>query len=113
MIQLTQLLKQVLKNQGLVYLNCKRLIFYDGGCGDFVCNNKIINKLVTLGRASLELPGPFILTGLGGIKQVCKNGLFLIRSPLAEGGDALMSGLCMEKVTATLPIYQLNEAEGY
>ena len=88
-------------------------VFYDGGCGDLVCNSKAINRLVTLGRANLELPGPFILTGVGDINQVCKNGLFQIRLPLAEGCDALMSELCMEKVTATLPIYQLNEVEKY
>ena len=66
-------------------------VFYDGGCGDLVCNNKAIAKLVTLGRASLELPGPFILTGVGDIKKVCKNGMYQIRLPLAEVGDALMS----------------------
>ena len=53
-------------------------VFYEGGCGDLVCN-KAITKLVTLGRASLELPGSFILTGVGDIKKVCKNGMYQIR----------------------------------
>ena len=102
------MLKQVLKNQGVgifklqtINIEGNKCNVFDGGggCGDFVCN-KVINKLVTLGRSSLELPGPFILTGAGGSKQVCKNGWLLIGLPLAEGGDALMSGLCTEKVHA-------------
>ena len=54
-------------------------VFYDGGC-----NNKAINKLVALGRASLELPGPFILTSVFDIKQVCIIGVVSNTSALSR-----------------------------
>ena len=61
-------------------------LFYDGGCGDLVCKKSAVDKLIALGRAKQELPGPFLLTGVGEMKKVCENGIYQVSLPLADGG---------------------------
>ena len=46
-------------------------LFYDSGCSDLVCKKSAIDKLVSLGRANRELPGPITISGVGDNKTVC------------------------------------------
>ena len=50
-------------------------LFYDSGCGDLVCKKSAIDKLVSMGRANQELPGPITLSGVGDEKTVCQDGV--------------------------------------
>ena len=61
------------------------------------------------GRATLEVPGPIQLTGVGDQKSTCQYGAYSIRLPLRNGREAILSGLCLDKVTATFPTYPLEK----
>ena len=86
-------------------------IFYDSGCGDMVCKKSAIDKLIGMGRASLVLPGPITLSGVGDKKTVCKEGVYKITLPLSNGGEATISGLCLDRVTGMFPVFSLKQVE--
>ena len=54
-------------------------IFYDSGCTDMICKKSAIDKLVSLGRATHEVPGPMTYQVSGTIKRFL--GMGLIKSP--------------------------------
>ena len=86
-------------------------IFYDSGCGDLVCKKSAIDKLVKIGRASQELPGPITISGVGDQKTICQDGVYRISLPLCGGKEANLSGLCLNKVTGTFPVFPLGRVE--
>ena len=86
-------------------------LFYESGCGDLVCKKSAIDKLVNMGRANQELPGPITLSGVGDKKTVCQDGVYKISLPLEGGKEAVMSGLCLDKVTGTFPVFPLGRVE--
>ena len=91
-------------------------LFFDNGCGDLVIKRSAAEKLLLLGRASQVVPGPLPLTGVGGIEVVSNNGLWQIRLPLRvptkDGeSDAIMSGLCLDKVTGEFPNFPLKTVD--
>ena len=86
-------------------------IFYDSGCGDLVSSKRAIDILESMGRAKLLRPGPLILEGVNNQVSICKHGRYEIRIPLANGTDAVMSGLCFDNVTSDFPVYTLTEVE--
>ena len=57
------------------------------------------------------LPGPITITGVGDQKSVCKDGVYSVRLPLHDGRSAIISGLCMSKITGTFPLYKLEGVE--
>ena len=68
----------------------------------------VIKKTATdylqkLSRANLESSGSIELTGVVEQKSTCKHGTYSIRLPLRNGREAVLSGLCLNKVTATFP----------
>ena len=46
---------------------------------------------------------------MGEQKSTCKYGADSVRLPLKNGREAVLSGLCLKKVTATFPIYPLKQ----
>ena len=86
-------------------------LFYDSGCGDMVASKRAIDILVAIGWAELEKPGPLILEGVNNQVSVCKYGRYSIKIPLADGTDAVMSGLCFDDVTSPFPTYNLTKVE--
>ena len=86
-------------------------IIYDSGCGDLVCRKLAIDKLITLGRANRVLPGPITLSGVGDKKTGCQEGVYKIMLPLSAGGNATMSGLCLDKVTGKFHKFSLKKVE--
>ena len=86
-------------------------LFYDSGCGDLVVSKSAVDQLEAMGRAKLLRPGPLILEGVNNQVSICKHGRYEIRIPLADGSDAVMSGLCFDNVTSNFPIYTLTEVE--
>ena len=86
-------------------------IFYDSGCSDLICKKSAINRLAKLGRATQIKPGPITISGVGDTQTVCEDGIYTVSLPLANGGDAVMQGLCLDKVTGDFPKFSLKNAE--
>ena len=86
-------------------------MFYDGGCGDMVIRWKVVKFLKSIGRATLIRKGPLPLVGVSGHESFSEYGIYRITLPLSNGKDATFSGLCLDKVTADLPRFQLKEIE--
>ena len=86
-------------------------LFYDSGCTDMICKKSAINRLLTLGRATHETPGPITLSGIGDHKTVSRDGAYKITLPLCNGNEASMTGLCLDKVTGTFPLMSLKKVE--
>ena len=90
----------------------KRLnIFYDGGCGKMVCSKYAADVLAQLGRADHDNPKPLILRGVNNQQSICPYGEYTIRLPLRDGGDASLSGICVDDVTEVFPTYPLDQVE--
>ena len=82
-------------------------IFYDSGCNDFISRFDAVRNLGN--RAVQVCPGPIRIGGVGGISTETPHGIFNVSIPLKNGNDAKMSGICMNKITATFPTYPLRE----
>lgn len=62
-------------------------MFYNTGCGDFISRFNAVHKLGQ--RAIQECTGPITLGGVGGITTKTTLGIYSVRLPLANGGDAV------------------------
>ena len=82
------------------------LMFYDSGCKKFCCQHNAVRRLGS--RAIIEEQGPTTLYGVGGIKLETPHGIYKIVLPLSDGGDAVMTGVCLDKITETFPEYPLQ-----
>ena len=71
-----------------------------------VSKKSAIDYLQKLGRANVELSGP--IEWVGEQKSTCKHSAYSIRLPLKYEHEAVLSSLCLNKVTATFPIYLLK-----
>ena len=86
-------------------------VFYDRGAGDAVLKLAAIKALQKLGRAVQIRKGTITMTGVGGIDSVTKWGEWSICLPLKNGYNAVITGVCMEHVTAEFPDYDLADVE--
>ena len=78
-------------------------IFYDNGCGDLTMTIAAIDSLMRLGRARLLYPGPVELVGVCEQTSTSPHGIYQISLPMFDGVNAVMTGLCVEQVTAGFP----------
>ena len=85
-------------------------LFFDNGCGDMVVKRAAVEKLGQVGRAKQIREGPIDLSGVGDQKSICHDGVYSICLPLCNGGNAILTGLCLPKLTATFPEYDLTVA---
>ena len=83
-------------------------LFYDSGCGDLVCRKEAVTELEKSGGASLLIPGPITLGGVGDIKTETPHGIYKIDIPLCSGKLAVMRGVCLDQITAKFPMYPLQ-----
>ena len=88
-------------------------MFFDSGCGDLVIKKSAVEKLRSIGRAKQEVPGPIVLNGVGGHKSVSNDGIYSVCLPLYDGRNAILSGLCLPKITAEFPVYDLDIVQTY
>ena len=88
--------------------NRKLNIFFDSGCGDLVCRKEAISDLEEIGKASLLVPGPIVLGGVGDVKTESQHGTYRVDIPLYNGKSAAMRGICLNKITAKFPMYPLR-----
>ena len=85
--------------------------FYDNGCGEAIISKEAVDRLMDLGRATLDLPGPLVLNGVNKQESICEYGIYAIKLPLKNGNDAKIRALCLDEITAPFPIYQLGQVE--
>ena len=86
-------------------------IFFDSGCGDMIIRKSAVEKLIAVGRAKQIISGPLTITGVGEQKSVCKDGVYSIRLAMHDDSEAVLSGLCLPKVTTKFPLYDLCGVE--
>ena len=81
-------------------------IFYDTGCGDFVSRFDAVTMIGN--RAKKEFNGPIRLGGVGGVITESPHGIYSIKLPLANGNDAVMTGVCLSRITEDFPDYPIG-----
>ena len=81
-------------------------IFFDSGCSDLVSRYEAIQTIGN--RASLERKGPIYIGGVGESKTESSHGIYQLRLPLHNGKNAVLSGVCLDKITSTFPQYPLH-----
>ena len=81
-------------------------IFFDSGCSDMVAKQDAIIRLGD--RAKQLIKGPISLGGVGNLKTESKHGVYQIRLPLNNGRDAVLAGVCLDKITNTFPVYPIK-----
>ena len=86
-------------------------LFFDNGCGDMIVSKAAVEELVKRNRAAHIKPGPLTLVGVNDITSVCEHGKYSIKLPMANGEDATMNGLCLDRITHKFPAYPLKEVE--
>ena len=87
-------------------------LFFDGGCGDMVCSKDATPRLSKCrgDRAIEVIPGPTQLIGVSDTVIKSEQGLWMLKLPMANGKNAVVSGLCLNKVTHTIPDYEFEDA---
>ena len=81
-------------------------IFYDSGCGDFVSKWSAMQKLGT--RAHQGHLGSVKVGGVRGLSTESPFGIYSIILPLHNRRNALVSGICLAKITDDFPQYPLT-----
>ena len=62
-------------------------------------------------RAIQIISVPLTISGVGDKEFVCHDGLYSIQLPLVGVENAVISGLCMPRVTTDFPLYPLHKVE--
>ena len=75
-------------------------LFFDSGCGDMVVKKSALDRLVGVGRAKQVISRQLVNTGVEDQKSVSKDGVYSVCLPLQNGKNAVLSGLCMPKITS-------------
>ena len=83
-------------------------LFYDNGCGELTMTMAAILLLMEIGRARLMYPGPVDLIGVCEQTSTSPHGIYQISLPMFNGRNAVMTGLCVDQVTAEFPKYPLR-----
>jgi len=81
-------------------------IFYDNGCRDFINRFNTVQRLGS--RAKQVYAGTIQMNGIAGISSPTNHGIYEVNLPLRIGGNALMTGPCLDRVTNTFPTYPIN-----
>ena len=87
-------------------------MLYDSGCGDMVCSYSAVTRLQGAhGDRAVELiPGPTKLTGVNDSLIESQHGLWMVKLPMANARNAVLGGLCLDRITLTIPIYDFDDA---
>ena len=83
-------------------------VFFDNGCGNLCCKKEAVDRLEKIGRAQQIRSGPIRLYGVANQSSVSDFGLYKISLPLYDSKNAVMSGICVNQVTAVFPKYYLQ-----
>ena len=94
--------------QDIIINNQIFTVFYDDGCSDLVVRKDAVDRLGSY--ATKIFDGPLNISGIGVASTSSNHGIYAINIPLADGQIASMSGICLDKLTQTFPMYPLDEA---
>ena len=83
-------------------------IFYDNGASDCIIRTSAVHRLLKLGRAELVSSDPIQLRGVNDRLTICRDGYYRIILPLHDGEGAIISGLCLSKITSDFPEFALD-----
>ena len=83
-------------------------LFFDTGCSDLVARNSAIQRIGN--NAYQEIEGPVMSGGVGESQFESPYGIYQVKLPLHNGKMAVLSGICLEKITSTSPNYPLQGA---
>ena len=86
--------------------NIPYTLFFDSGCGDLLCRYEAVQNMGQ--RAVQEFKGPVNLGGVGDVTTKSDRGIYQVKIPLQNGENAAISGVCLEKITASFPSYPLQ-----
>ena len=81
-------------------------VFFDSGCSDMVIRYEAVLRLGN--RAKQELKGPISIGGVGNLEMESQHGVYRIRLPLLNGRDAVLAGVCLDRITNTFPLYPIQ-----
>ena len=81
-------------------------MFYDSGCKNFVSRHTAIRRLGI--RAMQTRPGPTTIVGVGGMSMQTPHGYYSICLPRRDGTKAFLTGICMDNITETFPLYPIK-----
>ena len=97
--------------QQIKVVGCTLSILFDNGFGQMVIKKSAVDKLAKYGRAKQTIKGPLEITGVGDNKTVSEFGEYAICLPLHSGEEAVLSGVCLPKLTGDFPRYELKDVE--
>jgi len=83
-------------------------VFFDNGCSDFVIRKDAIDRLGS--HAVKIFNGCVNIGGVGGTSTQSSHGIYSINIPLHDGQMIPMSGICLDQITQTFPMYPLSSA---
>ena len=78
-----------------------------------IVRKSAVEKLAAINRAKQVVPGPCVLTGVGDQKTECVEGVYSICLPLHNNRNAILTGLCLPKITTKFPTYELSKVETF
>ena len=81
-------------------------VFFDSGCSDMVIRHDAVVRLGD--RAKSEFKGPISIGGVGNIEMESKHGVYRINLPLLNGKQAVLAGVCLDRITSTFPHYPIQ-----
>ena len=81
-------------------------MFYDNGCSKF-CVKHSATQLLGSNRARQRKKAIHSVGGISGTKAEARHGIWTVKLPLADGGDAFLTGTCFDQITETFPMYPL------
>ena len=103
--------QSIITDKGIYLLQTIRLngesfnIFYDTGC-DFVISIDAVKRLGD--KAIQEFPGPIMLGGVGDTQTESKHGVYCVKLPLCSGDQAVLFGVCLDKITHPFHSQSIN-----
>ena len=86
--------------------NNKFMLFFDTGCSDLVSRYSAVQKIGDQSRQ--EVPGPLNLGGVVECKLESPHGIYQVKLPMRIGINAVLSVVCLDKITSTFPNYPLK-----
>lgn len=86
-------------------------LFFDNGCSDMICKKDAADCLIGDGLGCVLKKGPFPIVGVNEKKSMSKHGKYRLQLPLWNGDNAIVEGLCLDKITSTFPTYPLSGVE--
>ena len=82
-------------------------MFYDNGCKKSVIKYEATQRLGT-NRTKQIISKPIPVGGVGGVTTQSIHGIYTFTLPLATNIDVKMTGVCLDTLTSTFPLYPLQ-----